>query len=89
MIYDFDPINVEPGNIGSINDHPIIEEQTKTVATSCNHDDVRYTPVNFGQGDNFQEDDHGINLKDEPETHQTASAKEGFSSLFFHRNEFH
>ena len=74
---------MEPGNIGSINDHPIIEEQTKTVASSCNHDDVRYAPVNFGQGDNIQEDDHGIELSEVLETQRPPSTQEGFFPVSF------
>jgi len=82
-------MNAETANIGSMNDHPLIEEQTKKVASSCNHDDVRYAPVNFGQGDNIQEDDMGIELNELPETHQSQSIKECFSNFHFHRNKCH
>ena len=80
LLYDFDPINVETTNIGSMNDHTLIEEPTKKVASSCNDDDVRYAPVNFGQSENIQEDDMGIDLdlNELPETHQSPSTKESF-----------
>ena len=84
LIYD-----LNPANIGSMNDHPLIEEQTKKVASSCNHDNVRYAPINLGQGDNFQEDDMGIELNEVPETYQPQSIKECFSSFHFHRNKCH
>ena len=63
-----------------MNDHTLIEEPTKKVASSCNDDDVRYAPVNFGQSENIQEDDMGIDLdlNELPETHQSPSTKESF-----------
>ena len=76
-------MNAETANIGSMNDHPLIEEQTKKVASSCNHDDVRYAPVNFGQGNNVQEDDMSIELIEVPETHQSQSIKESFFQFPF------
>jgi len=78
LFYDLDSIIVETANVGSINDHSLIGDKTKTVANrSCKQAEWQYAPINFGHGDNIQEDDQGFEIKtnEVPETHPLPSTK--------------
>ena len=81
LFYDLDSIIVETANVGSINDHSLIGDKTKTVANrSCKQAEWQYAPINFGHGDNIQEDDQGFEIKtnEVPKTHPLPSTKESF-----------
>ena len=82
MIYDINPIDDEPTDVESINDHEIIEQAPQPVASSCTETKLRYAPVTASQCDNFLEDEALFELTpSEPPENNSTSEKECFSSL--------
>ena len=77
----FDDEYEQPSNIGSFNDHEIIEEKPKSVASSCNKIELQYAPAKISPDKNFVEDEQVMELTETPED-SPSSAKESFIQLY-------
>ena len=84
----FDDEYEQPSNIGSFNDHEIIEDKPKLVASSCKQIELQYTPAKIVPDENFVEDEPVIELTPSPED-SPSSSKESliqFPSFFCKMN---